>query len=822
MFTHRVNRVRLLAFVVVLALMGAALLNTTAANPVQAAVNLTVNTTAVAQNDFIGLSGVYHGFTYMPESTSKGMTDALRTIEFDRVVTQKLRLARTWYGSDWAMPTYGGAYDWNSTKMTAFYNWLQAMKDRGVDVALSAGWWFTQHTCDAGRNGCTPRIPEDVDIYTKWVSDSVHHLINVRGFTNVKYLILFTEPLSYNSGTVPPGYSQTSYYELVGGALHTRLVNDGRRNLVKIVGPNGTSLAQSQGLSSLQTIRNSLNGVIDIYSGHDYSLSGYQAWNTMIANAINITSSTGKPFWMDEYGKQDEGYRNTPDYGTYLAEAALGAINAGAQTSMIWLFQDQYYTYPLESETNGDAFYNGLHKWGSQPWLPDDLNVRAPWYAYGVLSRYLGGPGTQVYDSTRFADGIVITATKQSDGNWTFAVVNTTNSSASINVSFTSGLNRTLYRYLYNPANVPTNNQPIGKSATFNNVSGSFSDNLPARAVAVYSTIDDGSSGEPDDNNLAFGRQVTASSSFESDTFGWGKAKAVDGGRNSTGNSNGYSSNNNTGNDHAEWIQIDLGSSQSVGKVDLYPRNDGTSVGQGFPKNFTIETAADDNCTMWNTVYTSPSGGYPQPLNGSVQSFTFGSTSARCVRVNATSLYPNPFDGNQYRLHFAEIEVYAGGGGNTNRAIGAAVTATSSVEDWGWFKSSVNDGQTNSVSGALGWTSNSNTGSEYHTQWIQLDMGSVYSISEVKLFPRNDGADAGYGFPVDFTIQLAGDSGCTSWSTVYMSPSGGYNFPSGGTVQTFSFNAQNAKCVRVQGTRFRANPLDGNLYRMQFAEIEIR
>ena len=455
---------------------------------------LNVNTGNVIQSNFLGTNAVYHGFSYMPESNAQGMTDDLRALDFDRVRGINLHIARTWYGSDWAMPTWGGAYDWNSTKMDAFYNWLQAMKDRGVAVSISAGWWFPQNVCSpAAPSTCTPRVPDDVDIYTRWVSDSLNELINVKGFTNVQYATLFTEPLTYLSGNLPDGYSVQSFYQYVVEHLQTQLVNDGRRGLVKLVGPNVGGLANDTG--QLAFAANNLNDAIDIYSGHDYSLGGYGDWKALVASGISTVSATGKPFWMDEYGKQDESYRNTSDYGTYLAEADAGAMNAGVQSTLLWLYEDQYYAYPLDTITNGDSFTNGLHKWGTQPWLPSDQNVRPAWYAFSLMSRFLGGPGTKVYATTDNAGGQTINATRQPDGNWTVMVINTNRDPSSIQVNFSGAINRTFYRHVYDPANVPTNHAVIGTSAVYNNVATGFGDSLPARSVAIYTTIDDGSGG---------------------------------------------------------------------------------------------------------------------------------------------------------------------------------------------------------------------------------------------------------------------------------------------------------------------------------------
>ncbi|OCT15081.1 hypothetical protein A8709_13290 [Paenibacillus pectinilyticus] len=144
---------------------------------------------------------------------------------------------------------------------------------------------------------------------------------------------------------------------------------------------------------------------------------------------------------------------------------------------------------------------------------------------------------------------------------------------------------------------------------------------------------------------------------------------------------------------------------------------------------------------------------------------------------------------------------------------GGTVTVSSSIENFGWLKSTVNDGQESSVSGAMGWSS-SNSLTTNHTEWVQLDMGTNKSFSQVKLFPRTDGANKGYGFPIDFTIQLSTDG--TNWTTVTTKTA--TPLPSG--AQVYNFSATTARYVKINGTNLRTNPNDQNAYRMQFAEIE--
>ncbi|GAA2007587.1 hypothetical protein GCM10009838_87400 [Catenulispora subtropica] len=142
----------------------------------------------------------------------------------------------------------------------------------------------------------------------------------------------------------------------------------------------------------------------------------------------------------------------------------------------------------------------------------------------------------------------------------------------------------------------------------------------------------------------------------------------------------------------------------------------------------------------------------------------------------------------------------------------ATITASSSYESDGWGVRSAIDGQRASTTDAMGWSS-LGAYTTNHTEWVQVDLGSARSLDRVDLYPRSDGANAGQGFPIDFTIQTSADG--TNWTTV--STQTGYARP-GATAQAFPFAPVNARYVKVTGTNLSTDPLGH--YHMQFAEIE--
>ena len=433
---------------------------------------LQVHLDRIIQRDYLGANAVYHGFAFMPEQELRGMDERARTREFARVSEMRLHIARTWYRPDWACgESLANPSDWDSPKMRAFYRWLAEMQSRNVDVALQAGWWFTR---DTYLGAPAPDPARDVPRFASWVSESLHQMVEVRGFHNVKYLILFTEPTSYNSGAVPAGYTQWSYYAAMVRAIDMRLRADGRRTLVKLVGPNNSS-----GGVHLREAAGQLDDAIDIYSGHDYNLRTYDDWLAVCRKMAGAVASTGKPLWLDEMGRQDEPYRQTGDYGTYLAQTVVASLNAGLATSLQWLLFDQQYVAPLQNSDSGDSFHEGVHQWGACQWPPADAPCRPQWDAVRLLSRYLGGgSGTRVF-ATEGSDALKVAATSPAGSGLTVLVVNTSNAPRQFSLRLVGRRrSQTFYRYVYDPG---------GKAAI--PTRGKLRGSAPARGFVAYSTI---------------------------------------------------------------------------------------------------------------------------------------------------------------------------------------------------------------------------------------------------------------------------------------------------------------------------------------------
>lgn len=211
------------------------------------------------QENFIGNGAIYHGFAAMPDNAGRTYSEDLCDMEADRAADMKLKLARTYYGA-YAYEPETDSWNWENERMTAFYAWLKRMKDRNIDVAINIGWWSVSDLTAEDGSACgtlrSPTWEEALEKYGNWVSESVHQIIEVHGFTNVKIVVLFTEPQHDYEGWLDEVR-----------AAHNALVRDNRRHLVKLMGPNeaGDGLAKMVAWAGEHA-----KEYIDIYSSHTY------------------------------------------------------------------------------------------------------------------------------------------------------------------------------------------------------------------------------------------------------------------------------------------------------------------------------------------------------------------------------------------------------------------------------------------------------------------------------------------------------------------------------------------------------------------------
>ena len=456
--------------------------------PLKQSVN--IYTADVVCDDFLGLSAVYHGFAYMPEQIARGMSDYDRKREFEYVKESNIKIARTMFLPSYNCGDIYGPYDMNNFRTQAFVKWCRDMKDLGIEIAFQSGWHYSRNTY-FGRE--KPDSENDPKAFAEWVCATLEYLYDC-GLDNIKYMFLFTEPTGYSSGITPDGYTIWTYYVKICETLNEMLIQRGLRDKIKLVGPNnpfgGAHLAEAVA---------DLNDVIDVYTGHDYNHVHFSAWEGMNWRMRDAVKSTGKPLWLDEYGMQLEIFRQTPEYGTYLATIIATSIAQGHQTSMIWILLDQLYTrwtYDNEVENdayNNDSFHNGIHRWGLVTWPHDTVeNAGSPypaWYAYKLISNAFAGRRNHgTAKAFRCQNSLyVICAAIEDESGYSIIAVNYSAEIQPLDIVLDKAENTTLFRRTFELkalTDYNTSSAPLKIELT----DGKINDILPAGGFAVYTT----------------------------------------------------------------------------------------------------------------------------------------------------------------------------------------------------------------------------------------------------------------------------------------------------------------------------------------------
>lgn len=235
-------------------------------------VNIKIDLNNPVQTNFLGNNAVYHGYAGMPDVDGRVYTEELCEIEADRVAELGLRVARTFY-KWYAWDDKSKTWDWESERCNVFYRWLERMKKRNIQISLNTGWCLPG---DVNGNGWNPDTPfkyeanwtEQVKAYAKWVSESLYQLIEVRGFTNITYIELFTEPqYALRLKETPDNKHAYELWADCAKAVTEQLVADNRRHWVKIIGPNEGSTSTSV---MNKWVADNAAEYVDIFSSHNY------------------------------------------------------------------------------------------------------------------------------------------------------------------------------------------------------------------------------------------------------------------------------------------------------------------------------------------------------------------------------------------------------------------------------------------------------------------------------------------------------------------------------------------------------------------------
>ncbi|MBI2297952.1 MAG: hypothetical protein HYU66_03195 [Armatimonadetes bacterium] len=403
---------------------------------------------------------------------------------------------------------------WDAAMLEQVAGHLLRLKSTGTEVYMAT--WGPEDTAN----------DDERRAYARKVVDRLEWFERTRGADNLRWFCL-TNELSLKSwgslaGDLPKfkAYHQALYDELRARKLPIGLL--------------ATDASPISYWHTLEWAAQNMDDITAVYGGHHYfneSPPGDERFYPWFAErlewAVKLARGKGKEFILGEFGcRQDGGTRNgrkwdacvywdTPDeplVGLQLADAVIAALNAGVYGLGYWTFMD----FP------DDYSPTYANKWGQFRWTGRDLGTRAPYYCYGLLTKFFRGPSAAVRVETD-DPWLRAAAVRHPGGSWSVAVLNRYKEEVPVVVQVGQAVGKPFRRYLYDPAHIPFH--PFGDlqppSGTVAAADGVLRDRVGPSCLVVYTT-------RYDDQPPAAVRGVSVAATAEGHRITWQPADAPD------------------------------------------------------------------------------------------------------------------------------------------------------------------------------------------------------------------------------------------------------------------------------------------------------
>lgn len=211
----------------------------------------------------------------------------------------------------------------------------------------------------------------------------------------------------------------------------------------------------------------------------------------------------------------------------------------------------------------------------------------------------------------------------------------------------------------------------------------------------------------------------------------------------------------------ARWVQVDLGEAHDFESVVIVPAyftpTENGSGAYGMPSRFRLDASDGEDFATYQTLLDQTE---TDAVMGLGPVFIKTKTRARFLRFTATRLAQQRLGRGFFAL--GELLVFSG---ELNIAAGCAVTSSGAYETQPtWQASNLTDGITHLGSPLVNESVRSNgwhsaiTNAADQSKWVQLDLGNVQPLDEVRLYPAHPPdfpERTGFGFPLRFRVEIS-------------------------------------------------------------------
>ncbi|MCP4709922.1 MAG: glycoside hydrolase family 5 protein, partial [Planctomycetes bacterium] len=390
------------------------------------------------------------------------------------------------------------------------------------DIIVMAGQWGAANT--AIYSGGNWDFPVDGPLHARITVDYIDQLVNVKGYTCIKWYNLINEP----NGSWSSCDEDWELWKRMIGSLHKEMADRNLLAKIQIAGPDdyGSGKWMDMSINDPQ-IRQQLG----IYEEHRYALNpeivkaDFETYVRQHVDSIK-EKDPGKQHFFGEIGFRDDMKSQRQMhvynfwYGVSMVDMAVQIIRAGSSGALAWYLDDSMHWNgdsdgPLEEPAHA---YENRKVWGmwnitgKEHDLPDDENLRPWFYPWAALSRNFPAGCQTLQTDYSNVEKLRATAAKipaDQDYHLSSAVVNNDDQKRTVKIVVPKAgtkLNLVTYEYFDRDKNNKVDAWPevvdgdandIFPTAanTFENVdlSSGLIVELPSKGVIILTTMEGGS-----------------------------------------------------------------------------------------------------------------------------------------------------------------------------------------------------------------------------------------------------------------------------------------------------------------------------------------
>ncbi len=412
----------------------------------------------------------------------------------------RVMLLPSWYVIN-ETNTEAGIYDWDTDCMQSLYRVLDTAQKFGMKVNITM-WGIDNGSASFMRYPNSSEwvtVPDEEyeELFVSCFADCIKYLIEEKGYSCIREVTLFNEPNSIFTGN-----NANEEYCALCIKMHDAFQEKEIRDKVLF---NLSDDARDY-IWLAKTLIN-LEGVIDVANSHIYTYGDSYNEETQTSNRdmsnseicydlANYNLSLWKE-WTDQYpdiphiwgefgtsngsGSHQTSDKLSPERGLEIARIGLNFFNMGSQGMSYWVLFSQYYS---RSEFNsGKIMDMGL--WG---FADEGYQCRPVFYSYSMITRFIEESDV-IFPIVSSDENIVAVAFRQGD-QWSYCVVNNGDTAKKVSFVNMDHYPGQLNRYVYDEANVPTDNQVIASNGTVEADGRVITDTVGPRTFVIYTNKD--------------------------------------------------------------------------------------------------------------------------------------------------------------------------------------------------------------------------------------------------------------------------------------------------------------------------------------------